>query len=78
MCDDIVGRRGIIPWYVLVGRGNLIRHEAFHFCNSAGCAPELERLGLLQPQPEINASSEDEVPGVASQVRRPADVNIPR
>ena len=82
-CDDIIDKFGDHCLTCACGgdrtkRHNLLRNEVFHFCNSSGLNPELERPGLLQPRPLTGAAYED---GAARDVgggRRPADVYLPR
>jgi hypothetical protein len=57
---------------------NLLRNEVIFTCSSAGLAPELERPGLLQPRPLIGSSTEAGNHGDPNELRRPADVYIPR
>ena len=55
LCGEVVDRFGDHCLTCACGgdrtkRHNLIRNEVFHFCNSSGLNPELERPGLLQPR----------------------------
>ena len=59
-------------------RHNLLRNEVFFFCNSAGLNPELEKPGLLQPRPLGGASHENGSTRDPNELRRPADIYLPR
>ena len=82
-CDEIVDRYGDHCLTCACGgdrtrRHNLVRNEVFHFCNSSGLNPELERPGLLQPRPLSGASQENGTNRDSNSNRRPADVYLPR
>ncbi|CAL4060143.1 unnamed protein product, partial [Meganyctiphanes norvegica] len=59
-------------------RHNLIRNKVYHFSQSAGLNPELERTGLLQPRPILGSVQESGAERDNNAERRPADVYIPR
>ena len=59
-------------------RHNILRNSFWHFCFSAGLAPELEKPGLLQPRPLQGFLLEDGVRRDNPDARRPAYVYLPR
>ena len=82
-CDDTVDVYGDHCLVCACGgdrtkRHNLLRNEVYYTCHSVGLAPELERPGLLQPRPVVDEAQENGAPVTNSQLRRPADVYIPR
>ena len=83
ICGEIVDKHGDHCLTCACGgdrtkRHNLIRNEVFHFCNSSGLNPELERPGLLQPSPTAGAMHENGSQRNSNSSRRPADVYIPK
>ena len=83
LCDGIVDRYGDHCLTCACGgdrtkRHNLLRNEVYHFCNSAGLFPELEKPGLLQPRPLTGAAQENGASREVGNGRRPADVYLPR
>ena len=82
-CDEVVDRHGDHCLTCSCGgdrtkRHNLIRNEVFHFCNSAGLNPELERPGILQPRMLTGSTQENGQNRDLNENRRPADVYLPR
>ena len=82
-CDEVVDRFGDHCITCSCGgdrtkRHNLIRNEVFHFCQSAGLNPELERPGLLQARPLDGSSQENGAERDSNSNRRPADVYLPK
>ena len=57
-------------------RHNHLSNHTFHWCQSSGLTPELEKPGLLLPRPLHGAFHEDG--SRQSDGRRPADVYVPR
>eukprot|EP00973_Karenia_brevis_P017401 2386002-Karenia_brevis.AAC.1 len=55
----------------------MIRNAAFHWCQSGGLSPELEKPGLLQARPLQGALPKNGVKETGDG-RRPADVYVPR
>ena len=84
LCDDIIDQYGDHCVVCSCGgdrtkRHNLLRNHIFHFCESAGLNPELERPGLLPPRPPCGAAPENGgAVSLDSNNRRPADVYLPR
>ena len=81
-CDEVVDKYGDHCLTCACGgdrtkRHNLIRNEVFHFCNSAGLSPELERPGLLQPRPLAGVAQDNGSKRDTNGNRRPADVFLP-
>ena len=59
-------------------RHNHQRNLVYHYAQSAGLNPELEKPGLLQPRPFLGSLPENGVLPNDPTARRPADVYIPR
>ena len=82
-CDEVLDRHGDHCLTCAFGgdrtkRHNLLRNEVFHFSNSCGLNPELERPGILQPRPLSGCGPEDGGVRDPSGNRRPADIYLPR
>ena len=82
-CDEMVDRYGDHCLTCACGgdrtkHHNLLRNEIFHFANSSGLNPELERPGILQSRPLAGARQENGDQRDANVNSRPADVYLPR
>ena len=82
-CDtvmDIYGDHALTCacWGDRTKRHNMIRNVGFRLATSAGWRPEPEKAGLLRPRPVAEVGTSMGGFDSSPEVRRPADIYIPR